>query len=342
MNEEGEISRMAAEMAEQPTALAGLLSRRAAIAAAIRAALPRPPVGIVLVARGSSDHAAAAGRYLLELSSGRPTALGTPSLVSRYGAAIDFGGYLVIALSQSGRTPEIVNYLERARAGGATGVAITNDPTSPLAAVADVAVDLAAGPELAVPATKTVTAELLALALVAGALGPPPATPAELDALPAQVEAVLADPEPARAVAARLVEAPRLLTVARGPLFGAALETALKIEEITGRMVAAHSAADFRHGPIAIADPGLAVIAFASPGPTHADVLELVERLRARGCTVHRGGPEPDAELPWPAAPEALAPILAVVRGQQVAAGLADLLGLDPDRPEGLTKVTAT
>lgn len=342
MEEQGGVSQTAAEMAEQPAALTGLLARRAEIRAAVRAALPRPPVGIVLVARGSSDHAAAAGRYALELSSGRPTALGTPSLVSRYGAAIDFGGFLVVALSQSGHTPEIVNYLERARAGGAVGLAITNDPGSPLAAVADVTIDLACGPELAVPATKTVTAELLALTLLAEALGRPPAAADDLAALPDQVAAVLADPEPARTVAARLLDSPRLLTVARGPLLGAALETALKIEEITGLMVAAHSAADFRHGPIAIADPSLAAIALASPGPTEADVLDLVARLRDRGCAVHLGGPYPEAALDWPAAPEILAPVLAVVRGQQVAAALAELLDRDPDRPAGLTKVTAT
>jgi glutamine---fructose-6-phosphate transaminase (isomerizing) len=342
MRQVREMSRMATEMAEQPLALTALIERRGEIEAAVAAVAPRQLAGTVLVARGSSDHAAAGGRYLLEMASGRPTALGSPSITSRYGAKVDFSGYLVIALSQSGQTPEIAVYLERARAAGAVGIAITNDASSPLSGAADLTIDLATGPERAVPATKTVTAEMLALIMVAGALGGEPVDPDRLEALPAQVEAVLADQGPAAAVAAQLAGADRILTVARGILQGAALETALKIEEITGKMVASHSAADFLHGPIAIAAADLPVIAFDSPGPTHPDVAGLVEKLRVRGCAVHVAGPEPSAELPWPAAPEALAPILGVVRGQQVASSLAALLGVDPDRPAGLTKVTVT
>lgn len=342
MRQVPEVSMMAAEMAEQPTALAALIERRTEIEAAVAAVAPRSLAGTVLVARGSSDHAAAGGRYLLEVASGRPTALGSPSIPLRYRAKIDFSGYLVIALSQSGQTPEIAAYLEHARAAGGVGIAITNDAGSPLAEVADLTVDLATGPERAVPATKTVTAEMLALVMVAGALGQDPVDPASLEELPAQVGAVLADQSPAAAVAAQLASAERILTVARGILQGAAFETALKIEEITGKMVASHSVADLLHGPIAIADPDLPVIALDTSGPTHSDVAELVEKLRARGCAVHVAGPDPSAELPLPAAPEALASILAVVRGQQIAGSLAAILGLDPDRPAGLSKVTVT
>jgi len=342
MRQVREMSRMATEMAEQPTALAALIERRTEIEASVAAVAPRPLAGTVLVARGSSDHAAAGGRYLLEMASGRPTALGSPSITSRYGASIDFSGYLVIALSQSGQTPEISDYLARARAAGGVGIAITNDAGSPLADAADLTIDLATGPERAVPATKTVTAEMLALIMVAGALGQGPVDLDRLEELPAQVAAVLADQGAAEAVAAQLASAARILTVARGILQGAALETALKIEEITGKMVASHSAADFLHGPIAIADADLPVIAFDSPGPTHTDVAELVGKLRARGCAVHVAGPDPSAELPLPAAPEPLASILGVVRGQQIASSLAALLDLDPDRPAGLTKVTVT
>lgn len=342
MRQVREVSRMAIEMAEQPTALAALIERRTEIEAAVAAVAPRPLAGTVLVARGSSDHAAAGGRYLLEIAGGRPTALGSPSVTSRYGASIDFSGYLVIALSQSGQTPEISAYLAGARAAGGVGIAITNDASSPLAETADLTIDLATGPERAVPATKTVTAEILALIMVAGALGGGPIDAGGLAELPAQVAAVLADQGPPAAVAAQLADAARILTVGRGIMQGAALETALKIEEITGKMVASHSAADFLHGPIAIADAELPVIAFDPPGPTHPDVAELVEKLRARGCLVHVAGSEPGAELPLPAAPEAMASILGVVRGQQVASSLAALLGLDPDRPAGLTKVTVT
>ena len=222
MRQVREMSRMATEMAEQPTALAALIERRAEIEASVATVAPRSMAGTVLVARGSSDHAAAGGRYLLEMASGRPTALGSPSISSRYGASIDFSGYLVIALSQSGRTPEICGYLDRARATGGVGIAITNDASSPLADVAD----LATGPERAVPATKTVTAEMLALIMVAGAFGQEPVDVDRLEDLPAQVATVLADQGPAAAVAGQLAGAARILTVERGTLQGAALETA--------------------------------------------------------------------------------------------------------------------
>lgn len=335
---------MANEMAEQPTALGRVLERGEEIEASVRAVVPRDLAGTLLVARGSSDHAAAAGRYLLEIASRRPTALATPSLLLRYEAGVDFSGHLAIGLSQSGHTPEIVDYLERARAAGAATIAVTNDGASPLAAAADLAVDLGAGPELAVPATKTVTTELLALTLIARALGPVPVAAPQLGRLPGQVAELLADPEPAARLAGSLAAAPHLVTTARGLLHGAALETALKIEEVTGKLVVAYSAADFRHGPIAIASAGLPVIAFdAGSGRTSADVRGLVERLREQGCAVYTAAPEPGADLPWQAGvPEPLMPVLAVVRGQQLALALALALGLDPDSPAGLSKVTAT
>ena len=343
MLEDHGVSRMATEMADQPAVLATLLERRSEIETAVLGAAPRPLTGTILVARGSSDNAATSARYLLAIATGRPAALGSPSLASRYGARIDFSGYLVIAISQSGQTPEIALYLARARAAGAVGIAITNDASSPLADAADVVIDLATGPELAVPATKTVTAEMLALVLVAAALGPPPATAAQLDDLPVQVARILADPAPAMALAAKLAGPDRIVTTARGILHGAAQETALKIEEITGKMVVSFSAADFLHGPIAIAEPGLPVIAFDAPGPTEADVAKLVAKLHERGCSVSHAGPRPGADLPWPSSvPEALAPILGVVRGQQLALELARTLEIDPDSPAGLTKVTVT
>lgn len=125
---------MAAEMAEQPDVLAGLIARRRELASRVRGVLPSALAGIVLIARGSSDHAAIYGRYLLELATGRPVALAAPSLL--YDAGVDYRGYLAIGVSQSGRTPEIVTVLERARAAGARTLGITNVPGSPLAEVA--------------------------------------------------------------------------------------------------------------------------------------------------------------------------------------------------------------
>ena len=334
---------MSAEMAEQPDRLAGLLGRAGEVMAAVRQVLPDPLAGTVLVARGSSDHAATTGRYLLELATRRPVASASPSLYTMYGARTDFTGYLVIAVSQSGRTPDIVRSLRAAREAGGRTVAITNDGGSELALAAELPLCLGAGMERAVPATKTVTAELAAFALIAQAVRDIGFGPQVRGELPRQVAEVLGDPGPAAGVAAWLADRTRLVTVARGLLYGAAAEAALKIEETTSLFATAFSAADLRHGPIAIAATGLPALVFAHPGPTAPDVTGLAGDLRDRGADVLLAGPVDGSSLPWPAqVPEVVAPVLAVVRAQQVALALARRLGQDPDEPGGLHKVTLT
>src|SRR3954469_71583 len=349
--------RMAAEMAEQPERLARLVERWDGATAQVRA-LAWPQVnGSVIVARGSSDHAGAYGRYLLELVSGRPVALAAPSLHTLYGAKVDYRGFLAVAVSQSGRTPEILTTLQRLQAAGAAGLAITNDGSSPLARAAQATLRLEAGPERAVPATKTVTATMTAFALVAAALGTAPFTREQAAELPGWVAEVLDDPEPAEVAAAQLADATRLITVSRGLMFSAALEAALKLKETTRIPAEGFSAADLRHGPIAVIEPGFPVLALpaegparAGPGlarhaggPARADMRALVADLRGRGAEVAVVADEEGAALPLPAGvPEALAPLVAVVRAQQLALALARRRGLDPDAPEGLSKVTIT
>lgn len=192
---------MSAEMAEQPARLAALLGQADAIAGRLREVLPEPLAGTVLIARGSSDHAATTGRYLLELATRRPVASASPSLYTMYGAQTDFSGFLVVAASQSGRTPEIVRSLQLARSRGGYTVAITNDQKSPLALAAELPVYLGVGIERAVPATKTVTAELVAFALLAQAVRDIGFGPRVREQLSGQVAAVLDDPGPAGEVA---------------------------------------------------------------------------------------------------------------------------------------------
>jgi glucosamine--fructose-6-phosphate aminotransferase (isomerizing) len=334
---------MRAEMGEQPEVLSRLVQRRATITGSIRALLPGHLCGTVLLARGSSDTAALYGRYLLEMASGRPVGLASPSLHTLYRTHADHRGYLAIAISQSGRTPEVVSVLERMRATGARTVAIVNSSSSPLCDIADVVIELAAGDELAVPATKTFTATLIALAFIAAAMGPVPWSDTDLDALPGGVQEALADHERAAAMARRLDGADRILTAARGPLLAAASETALKIRETSAVFAEAYSAADLRHGPIAAVTPDVPVLAFSAPGPAAADVADLCAELRARGATVTLISPGPDADLSLPSAiPEALQPVCAAVRGQQIALYAALDRHLDPDAPTGLTKVTLT
>lgn len=335
--------RMAAEMAEQPGVLRALARRRQQVVAEVRAAVPVPPPGVVLVARGSSDHAAVYGRYALELAVRRPVCLAAPSLFTLYGADVACDGWLAVAVSQSGATPEIVTVFERLRAAGATGVAVTNDATSPLAQAADAVVDLAAGEELAVPATKTFTASVAAFAMLAEALGDGGWHAGDWEALPDQVAAVLADPRPPRRVAADLADAAGLVTVGRGFLYGVALEAALKLKETTSILAHGYSSADLRHGPIAVVEREFPVLAFTSSGRAAADMEDLVGQLAGRGARVHRVGDDAGATLGVPAGvSEPLAALPATVRAQQVAHALALRLGLDPDTPEGLSKVTRT
>jgi glucosamine--fructose-6-phosphate aminotransferase (isomerizing) len=334
---------MSAEMEEQPQVLARLLGRRDAIIGSVRALLPGHLCGTVLLARGSSDTAALYGRYLFEMASGRPVALASPSLHTLYAVNADHRGYLAVGISQSGRTPEVVSVLERMRATGARTVAIVNEIDSPLGDVADVVIELSAGGEVAVPATKTFTATLVALALVATAMGPVPLTDDDLTALPEHVSEVLDDRYGAVLIARRLDGADRVLTVARGPLLAAASETALKIRETSAIFAEALSAADLRHGPIAAVTPDVPVLAFSAPGPAAADVAALCVLLRERGVTVSVISPERGADLALPpAVPEALQPVVAAVRGQQIALSAALARHRDPDAPAGLTKVTLT
>ena len=334
---------MEAEIAEQPVTLEALIRRRTELQPAITRRFQAPLAGTVIVARGSSDHAATCGRYLLEVATHRPVASASPSVHLLYRAVVDFSGYVVIAVSQSGRTPEIASFLQRAQTSGARTIAITSDADSPLAEVADTVISLGAGEEKAVPATKTVTAEIVAFAMIAQAVGDVGITDRDWVALPGQVAEVVADREPCRALASWALAADRLATVARGYLYGAAAESALKVEETTSILATAFSAADLRHGPIAIAPTGIPILAFSHPGPAAEDVQDVVVDLRRRGASVRLIGPAAGSSADWSAeAPEALAPVLAVVRGQQFALELARQLGRDPDFPEGLTKVTIT
>jgi glutamine---fructose-6-phosphate transaminase (isomerizing) len=331
---------MKEDMAAQPAVLAALGGRRDDI---IETLTGPAPAGIVIVARGSSDHAGIFGRYLLEAATGLPVALAAPSLQTLYGVQPRVDGWLAVGLSQSGRTPEIATVLERYREGGARTVAVTNDPDSPLARGASVHVSLGAGEERAVPATKTFTAQLAAMALMAEALGPVPFGASDWDRLPGMVDELLGDAKPAERVAGQLQGVDELACVGRGYLMCVALEAALKLREAAGLRAEGWSAADFRHGPLTVAGPALPTLAVSARGPAAADVAELTEQLAGGGAPVLSMSDDPEASLPFPGGlPEPLAAIPATVRAQQLALALARRRGVDPDRPPGLAKVTRT
>jgi len=334
---------MRAEMAEQPDALRRLADRFDDDVAAVRGVLPDPFAGVVFLARGSSDNAAVYGRYLAELASGRPAGLAAPSVYTLYDAPARYEGFLVVAISQSGETPEIVTVCRRLGEAGARTVAIVNDADSPLGGAADATLALGVGPERAVPATKTVTGQMLAVAAVAAATGPVPFDGGELAAMPDAVQYVLDDPEPAALLAERWAGSARLFVAARGLLYAAALEAALKIKETTGILAEGISAADLRHGPIGVARDDVPVLALDGGGAGREDVRAVAELARERGAPVAVCGDADGAELPLPrGVPEALAVFPATVRAQQLAAAMAAARGIDPDSPAGLTKVTPT
>ncbi|HEV3381274.1 MAG TPA: SIS domain-containing protein [Trebonia sp.] len=334
---------MAAELAEQPEVLRRLVARHDTDRDQVRAVLPGTLAGTVLLARGSSDNVAVYGRYLLEMASRRPAGLAAPSVHTRYHAEVDYSGYLAVALSQSGATPEIVETAAHMRASGAVIIGITNEPGSALTDVCDLTLLTDAGRERAVPATKTVTAQLLAVAAIAAAFDPGLVTADALRALPGAAATVVADSASAQAVASRWPDAARLLVTSRGLAYAAALETALKIKESVLVHAEGLSSADLLHGPIAAVDSALPVLLVAGGERFAADEQALTERFEEAGIPYAVCGTGPDADLPLPAGtPEVTAPILATIRGQQLALAASLLRGLDPDAPAGLSKVTAT
>jgi glutamine---fructose-6-phosphate transaminase (isomerizing) len=343
-----------AEMAEQPAVLRAIADRRSAVRDAIRAALPDRLRGVSLVARGSSDNVAVYARYLLELATGLPVSMVAPSIVTRYHRELDVRDHLVVALSQSGRTPEIVDISSRLHEAGAVVVGITNDGGSPLAGTSTIALSVGTGQELAVPATKTVTGQLALVAALAeaidGTIADYTGGPRAWDALPDVVAAVLDDEAPLAAAVELLADRRTAIHLARGLTYAAALEGALKSKETSRRVHEGYSSADFLHGPLTVASPDVAVIAYGATGPVLADVADTVARAAALGSPVIGVGA---AEV-WRGVPgavgvpvpqtvgEGMAVIPLVVRGQQLAVATTLALGLDPDSPEGLNKVTAT
>lgn len=343
-----------AEMAEQPAVLAAIAQRRTQSQDLVRAHLPEQIRGISLIARGSSDNVAVHARYLLELATGLPVSLVAPSLMTRYHHTPQVRDSLVVALSQSGRTPEIVDVAQRLAAAGAVVVSVTNDGDSPLAQASAVTLSVGTSPELAVPATKTVTGQLALVTLLAEAVGPgmdaytggDPAWHALADA----ASETLADTAGLEAAVEVLRPRNTAVHLARGLTYAAALEGALKSKETSRRVHEGFSSADFLHGPLTVASPEVAIVAYAAAGPVLDDVVETARVAGDLGAPVIGVGPA-DAWRSIPAAVvlpvpqtlgEALTTILLVIRGQQLAIHTTLSLGLDPDRPTGLNKVTAT
>ena len=282
---------------------------------------------------------------MLEAALRRPVALAAPSLWTRYGIAEDLRGHLAVGVSQSGRTPEIADTLARVRDAGAATVAITNEADSPLAAAAHATIDLQVGREDAVPATKTVTAQLAAFAILADALGEPLWPAHAWEAVPRAQEELLADDAPAAAAGAAIAHARSHVQLGRGFLYAVALEGALKVAETTGIAASGFSVADFLHGPIAIAAPARSRSPTSPPGRSSATCARRPSAPAARAPrSSSSGGGGRGGSLRARAGASARAARAAGPHRPRPAAGIARdaRSGRDPDRPLGLTKVTPT
>jgi glutamine---fructose-6-phosphate transaminase (isomerizing) len=333
-----------AEIAQQPEVVARLLDReRAAIRALAGDLRRRRPRYAVIAARGSSDNAARYAQHVLGRMLRLPVVLATPSLHTLYDAPPRFIDAFVIGISQSGASPDVVSVVAEGARQGALTAAITNDPTSPLAAVAGHVLDLGAGEERSVAATKTYTASLAAIAALAAegdaALS---ADVARLPGALAQQLSLTADAEEAAEVATGWE---RLTVVGRGAHYATAFEAALKVRELAGIVAEAYSPADLLHGPIATVGRGQPLLAIAPVGPTEGSMRELVAAARERGAHVAAIGNDPslgDPFLELIDVPEWLGPVVAIVPAQLLAVGLAERRGVDVDAPFGLSKITLT
>ncbi len=343
------MSRFRAEVHEQPEAAERLLAQGpGALRAAAAALLRHRLAGLVIAARGSSDHAATYAKYLFEIRNRVPVALAAPSAFTLYRRPPTLRRFGVLAISQSGSSEDVVEVVAEARRQGAPTVVITNEPNSRLAAEAEHVLDLAAGREHSVPASKTYTASLLMLAMLSQAMHPDPQLAAALDEVPPAIERVL-QLEPPLERAGRVLLGPRLAVLGRGFNLATAHEIALKVMETCSVVAESRSVADFLHGPIAMVRPGFPALLIEAAGPTLGDMRALAGRLTALGARVvvltdgdGRAGEAEEVVRLRTGLPEVLTPIPFAVAGQLLALGMAVRLGVDPARPRGLRKVTVT
>jgi glutamine---fructose-6-phosphate transaminase (isomerizing) len=342
-------SRFLAEIGEQPAALLRLVEQRRDFEQVAGEILERRATTIRMVGHGSSDNAASYGVYAFGLLPGWTALRDSISLTVYYGADVDMAGSTVLALSQSGRTPDVIRYVERARGNGAFTVAITNDADSELAGIADAVLPLRAGPEQAVAATKTYLNTVASLGLLAAhTAGKGARFAEELRAVAATMETLIpAVQERITNVAVSFSFAGRMFVVGRGAEFATAREIALKLLETCRVAAEPLTATSLAHGPIAALDPLFPVWVIATDDETLPAALEAAARAQSAGATVIASGNAAAAvvdapySLPVPDAPTPLlAPLLSVLPGQLFAWALARTKGLDPDEPRGLSKVT--
>lgn len=338
------------EIHEQPAVLQKLLNLEGQHIRALASVLTKKRIEyVVIAARGTSDNAARYAQYLFGTALGLPVALAAPSLHTIYAAKMRFEHALVIGISQSGKSPDIAAVLEHSREAGSPTIAITNFADSPLAQAAEHVIELHAGQERSVAATKTYTAQLLVLAMLVLSIAEDTAGLSALHNIPEAVAQTISLDPRMREVAQDIAQARAMVALSRGYNFATAWEVAQKLKELTYIPTEPYSLADFQHGPIAMLSEDIPVLAFAPSGAAASDTHELAPRLRERGSPLVIISDVQDilaqATLPvrLPASvDERFSPITAIIPGQQLALYMALARGIEPDHPRGLNKVTET
>jgi glucosamine--fructose-6-phosphate aminotransferase (isomerizing) len=333
------------EIKQQPEIIARTMGANAAPAGEV-ARIAGSCTHALIAARGTSDNAGRYAQYVWGTRNGLSVGLTTPSLFSVYDRPPRLDGALVVGISQSGESPDIVSVLEEARAQGRPTVAITNEPDSPLADFADVVIDLDAGEETAVAATKTYTAQLAVVALISEAMA---GATGGLDGIASFVSAALDEEKRVTELAGTQEDMEHCAVLGRGFNQATAFEWALKLQELTYVVAQPFSTADFLHGPIAVVEPQYPVLAITARGPAADDVREVLHRCNEAGASLVVIGNDPAVaditrnNLSFsPEIEEWLSPIPAIVIGQLFAYHLTLAKGLDPEAPRGLRKVTRT
>lgn len=338
------------ELHQQPDTLQRLLDEAGNATKELARAIQRQEIThVVIAARGTSDNAGRYAQYVLGAKNRFQVALATPSLFSIYEAPPRFNNALVLGISQSGQSPDIVSVLSEARRQGALTAVITNTPQSDLGRQGDVIIPLYAGEERAVAATKSYTAQLLAIAMLSAALNGEAGAEQSLRDIPTAVSATLQMNEAIAAAAPRYRYMSHCVVVGRGYNYATAFETALKLKELTYTIVEPYSSADFLHGPLAMVERGFPVLVVAPSGkmtPVLADFLHTVGQRQAEVIAISDEETIlQEARIPLrlpQTVPEWLSPITAIVPGQLLAMHLAWTRDYDVDDPRAIQKVTET
>jgi len=339
------------EIFEQEQILQAILENQRGTVESIARSLGKLDLRYVfLAARGTSDNAGRYANYLWGSMNRMPVALATPSLFTYYCMPPRLKGALVVGISQSGQSPDIVSVLEEGRRQGCATLAITNAPDSPLADAADFLIDIQAGVEVAVAATKTYTAELMAIAMLSTAMLEDAEGWELLAKAPKWVKRVLALDNDMARIVERYRYMDQCVVIGRGYNYATAFEWSLKLKELTYVVAEPYSSADFRHGPIALVDMGFPVMAVVPSGRVYADVLALLQRLQQElmaELVVISDQKEAlelaRSPLPIPVGvPEWLTPLVSIVPAQLFAYHLTRARGFDTEKPRAIRKVTET